>query len=616
MTYHTEMTKRSFPGAGFRKKSDGSVSVELLLILPLLLWALTATVVFFEGFRARYQTQMAAQTVADIMSRETSMFTANYVEGMNQVFDFLAGANYPTRIRVSSVIWDSANNRNRLQWSYGSRGMTALPANTFHLLQSGQIDTLRAAFGNDDSFTFAASDAQMPVESLPSQIPPILPGESLIVIETFALWSPFADVGVGQLRFNPVVAVRPRFSPWVNFEGVSPIFPESSYEIAWAPSQQQQQADAIADTADQVQAGMIGAIMNGSVNLSSYDFSSGADGWSNMSVTYDAELGAIAGPFDSSSYGTPPSYTLDVAPGTNLIQTTFDLIVFDNWDGRTPGASRPMGDAIQIFANGDPINFDWFDESAAGQYLHSRSAQAVYGQTVYQLEMKLATANLNIAGNQNYDDQIWQVTIYAYNPPPSLTLSFSSTSLEAADNESFGIDNFFVNEITNGAAIAFASMAVENGGFDAITRYPSFDGCPDFNLSAPRFTVTNENLKPSVMSFVAQASGTNNLRNCAETAAFWGSTLANPNFIINFDNNGRTGAGNRLMIEASDGNNGLTCDTLLLVRDPNGQYWHNDDTDPRASLYNPQLRMNAAKGNYHVWVGYMPQGPAARSTSR
>ncbi|MFN4101699.1 MAG: hypothetical protein ACK4GT_18205, partial [Pararhodobacter sp.] len=211
----------------FAGSSRGAVSVELVIVLPLLLWALAATVVFFDGYKQRYQAQMAAQTVADIMSRHTDNFSGPYVEGQNEVFDFLANNRYPTRIRVSSVIWDSANQRNRLQWSYGTRGMAPLPADTFELMQAGDYTTLLTRFGEDESFSFTGAAAQMPVTDLPERIPPVLPGEALLLVETFALWEPFANVGVGRLRFTPVVVVRPRFAPFINFEGVETIHPEA-----------------------------------------------------------------------------------------------------------------------------------------------------------------------------------------------------------------------------------------------------------------------------------------------------------------------------------------------------------------------------------------------------
>ncbi|WP_370208756.1 TadE/TadG family type IV pilus assembly protein, partial [Pararhodobacter marinus] len=89
---------------GFVTGARGSVSIEFVLSLPLMLWGLAAMVVFFNGYQARYHAQMAAQTVADIMSRETNLFTANYIEGLNDVYDFLADNTYETRLRVSSVI--------------------------------------------------------------------------------------------------------------------------------------------------------------------------------------------------------------------------------------------------------------------------------------------------------------------------------------------------------------------------------------------------------------------------------------------------------------------------------------------------------------------------------
>lgn len=156
----------------FRDDTSGAVSVETMIILPLLLWALVATVVFFDAFRTRHQAQTAALTVADIISRWTDEreLTTDYLEGMNDVFDFLANSRQPTRLRISAVIWESGPQRNLVQWSYGTRGLAPLPPNFFALLNAQSDQPLDNAFGGDDSFSFAGlrGSCRCPISSTAS----------------------------------------------------------------------------------------------------------------------------------------------------------------------------------------------------------------------------------------------------------------------------------------------------------------------------------------------------------------------------------------------------------------------------------------------------------------
>ncbi len=107
--------------------SSGAVSVETVIVLPLLLWALVATVVFFDGFRTRTAAVRAAEVVADLVSRETEAFSQATIERMNEVFDFLANARHPTRLRVSVLMWNSALDEHIVHCSLGTRGLAPLP---------------------------------------------------------------------------------------------------------------------------------------------------------------------------------------------------------------------------------------------------------------------------------------------------------------------------------------------------------------------------------------------------------------------------------------------------------------------------------------------------------
>lgn len=602
------MFRRFFPSlshrvarrlAGFAGSNRGSVSVELVLTLPLLLWALAATVVFFDGYKARYQTQMAAQTVADIMSRSTDLFTGPYIEGLNGVFDFLAESRYPTRIRVSSVIWDSANQRNRLQWSYGTRGLTGLPEDTFELLQNDDLETLRARFGDDPSYSFTGAAAQMPVTDLANRIPPVLPGEALLVVETFALWEPFANVGVGRLRFTPVVVVRPRFAPWINFQGVEPIYPEADYELAWTGGGNDSLPDPNQPAPDPTPAP--------NDPSRSFSFDNGVTtGWSRTTITAGGPTGGYLGPFGTETWASPVTLSLDTLGANRNATITFDLLVIDSWDGLTGSWHLPRGDIFQILFDGTPISWDPFVAATAAPYDRDRVQGGYLGAMTYTVAMTRTRMGTNFTGNSGFIDQIWRVTLNLYNAPQTFTLGFSTGVDEALDNESFGIDNFAFTVAGSGTAAPFTPNAANLLTADPHTRYPRYRGCPEYRIAAPWLTMRRSDL-PSGLSMQRTVGGTQQLNRCSGFSGTTGYVTASPHLILNYDNENVSSTTSGILLRMEDGNSGRTCDSTLLLRDPNGQWYFNDDFS--GAGYNAGLQItNPPSGQYAIFIGTYSSG--------
>jgi hypothetical protein len=571
----------------FREGAQGSVSVELVITLPLLLWALAATVVFYDGYKARYHAQMAAQTVADVMSRETDLFTGNYIEGLNDVYDFLADARYPTRIRVSSVIWDSEHERNRLQWSYGSRDLTALPENTFELMQAGDLETLLAEFGDDQTFTFAGASAQMPVSDLPDRIPPVLPGEALLLVEAFSLWEPFANVGIGQLRFAPVVVVRPRFAPWINFEGVEPIFPEADYEVAWTGSGN----DSLPDPNTPVDPPAPSASRT-------YSFDDGVTtGFSRTTIASGGPSGSYLGLFASETWDTPVTLAVDLLTAGTNATIAFDLLIVDSWDGYANQYILPRGDTFSILLNGTPISVDPFIQWSQAPYDNTRASSGYYGSSTYRVTMTRTQSGTNFAGGSS-TDQVWHVVLTLENAPQTLTLGLSAGVDSGSYDESWGIDNLTIGSSGTGTAAPFTPNASNLLTADPHNRFRRYSGCPEYRIPAPWLTVTRSDLATGI-SMTRQASGTTALSSCADTGG-WGYAIASPSLVFNYDGQGVSSRSSGLQIRMNDNNNGYTCDTTLIIRDPNGQWYFNDDY----SGWNAGLRMtNAPSGQYVVFIG-------------
>jgi len=103
--------------ARFKGREDGSIAVETVIMLPLMFWAYLAMYSTFDTFRMYNLNQTAAYTVGDAISRETQAIDPDYLQGMQQLFEYLTRGAGQTDMRVSSIWYDEANNRYHTDWS-------------------------------------------------------------------------------------------------------------------------------------------------------------------------------------------------------------------------------------------------------------------------------------------------------------------------------------------------------------------------------------------------------------------------------------------------------------------------------------------------------------------
>jgi hypothetical protein len=170
----------------FSRSEEGSLSVETVLTVPILVWAIVATFVFWDAFKTLNLSQKATYTIADMLSREQNVVNDDYIASMHEIFDLLAGESGQNAIRVSVVTRSpDANGIEdiRLVWSEGS-GVVDLPD----------------------------------IEPLRDRLPTIANGEHIIVGESEQRWSPAFAVGLASYRFREVALSRPRFTAQLCFE--------------------------------------------------------------------------------------------------------------------------------------------------------------------------------------------------------------------------------------------------------------------------------------------------------------------------------------------------------------------------------------------------------------
>jgi Flp pilus assembly protein TadG len=178
--------KRFIPSALRRhaRSESGALTVEALIMFPLLVWAYTAMFVFWDAYKAENLTMRAAYTVADMISRETLDITAGYIDGANSIYAFLGGTSTDNDLRVSVVTMGrNANDELELQlmWSYAT-----------------------GEWG-----------AHVNVNALEPRVPIIAEGAQLIVVEARTGWEPAFNVGLPARDLYDLVVAVPRYDPQV-----------------------------------------------------------------------------------------------------------------------------------------------------------------------------------------------------------------------------------------------------------------------------------------------------------------------------------------------------------------------------------------------------------------
>lgn len=176
---------------------DGSQSIEFLLIVPILVWAVLATYEFTSAFRARAMAYDATAVVTDTLSRQTTPIDQADLEGLRAVAGMVSGYGGNTTIRVTQVRCtdkcdDLARRTLRVVFSHGV-GMTAL---TDTNLASGATRNL---------------------------LPLMAQGDRVVLAETQVVYRPtFSLVGLKAGQVTMAQAMRMRFAPQLCWEACNP----------------------------------------------------------------------------------------------------------------------------------------------------------------------------------------------------------------------------------------------------------------------------------------------------------------------------------------------------------------------------------------------------------
>jgi Flp pilus assembly protein TadG len=153
------------------------MTVEFVIVVPLLMLWFVGSFVWFQAFRNYSQAEKASFAIADIVSRQTEVDN-EFIDGLQPLFQRLQPrAGSGNWLRVSSISWDEDDGY-AVEWS-------------------------RNADGGDDLVT-----GDIPTSILPE----MADGDTVILAETYVPYQPMVDwVGIPPLTWSNQVVIRPRY---------------------------------------------------------------------------------------------------------------------------------------------------------------------------------------------------------------------------------------------------------------------------------------------------------------------------------------------------------------------------------------------------------------------
>lgn len=165
--------------AQWRRDEEGSVSVEVLMTVPLLAWAMLATLTYFHAYRAEAISEKASLTIADMISREADYITPDYIEGARGLLKFLSIEDRWPDLRITVVEYDGDVQRYERVWSK----------------EKGPRSPL--------------TNAQ--VIAMADKLPVMSDNEQAIVVETWTEYNAPYGVGLDSFDMTTMTVISPRF---------------------------------------------------------------------------------------------------------------------------------------------------------------------------------------------------------------------------------------------------------------------------------------------------------------------------------------------------------------------------------------------------------------------
>jgi hypothetical protein len=165
----------------FLGDEGGSISIEFMVVFPLLLFLAISGLGFWDAFQSNSKTAKVAYAVSDIMSRH-DVVDATDMAYLYGVQDKMLSPDLDRRsLRISSICFEDGIHR--VLWSYSASSNDIVPLG-------------------------ALTDEEIPVQIMPAMVPQ----DSVILTEVAVRWQPhFLNIGLSSRTWRSELVSRPRF---------------------------------------------------------------------------------------------------------------------------------------------------------------------------------------------------------------------------------------------------------------------------------------------------------------------------------------------------------------------------------------------------------------------
>lgn len=178
---------KRFTSGDFRRDETGSVSIEAIIMMPLVFWTYLAMFAFFNTYQEYNVNQKVAFTIGDMISRETLPLDQAYLDGVQDLLDYLTHSSAEVGVRVTSLRYSKEDSQFYVHWPRARGGLTPV------------IDT--------------------DVATWTTRVPKLTDGEYIVITETSTNYAVPFNVGLGDREIENFVFTRPRYAPRVLYDG-------------------------------------------------------------------------------------------------------------------------------------------------------------------------------------------------------------------------------------------------------------------------------------------------------------------------------------------------------------------------------------------------------------
>ncbi len=161
----------------FREDDQATMTVEFILILPVLMLWFIGSIVFFDAFDARAAAARTAHNIADIMSRQTDAIDDAYIDDLLLLQSRMLPREPAGELTVSALIRNATTGDMEVAWSYSTAGDPVVDADLAALT-----------------------------------LPPMVLGETVLLVDSYVPFIPIADmVGIVAQTWTNRVVISPRY---------------------------------------------------------------------------------------------------------------------------------------------------------------------------------------------------------------------------------------------------------------------------------------------------------------------------------------------------------------------------------------------------------------------